>query len=338
MRYSKKIFAGLLVISCTFAVLIGADNDIKSEFTLNNNTKVIIIESIFDKNNSDIKLCENGFEICHINRYLAYGVVSDIPKTYVKSIKVFHQNQIYDLNTSGMYDAWGDRLEFGNLNSYFAEQCKDKYNCTFRGLFADAAGAFAAEWQIVNGEDIRTAIGYAMEVDFLFNNLTPKAYRNKSAKIDFTEINNITKLELANNISINVTKNIFDKNKFKIEKCKHINAICLISGRVPFGVSRVSYEIPKTYLSNIIVNHKGVDYSLDTTDMYEMDIVKFGGTCSDELNSCVFRGVLYGKNDYFAAQWRLDIDSKFVKRTALTSSDDIIRWFLKHIDADIFYD
>jgi hypothetical protein len=331
-------FYTLLLLSCTLS--IGADNDIKSEFILPNGANISIVEDVFDKNNSTIKLCGNDFEICYINGYRAYGVVSDIPKTYIKNIKVFYQNQIYDLNVKGMYNAWGNRLKYAPYSLYFWGQCKDEYNCTFRGIFADAAAAFGAEWKIINGKSVRTILCHSMDSCFESLNFIPNLYENKSIKLNSQKISNTAKLNLSNGVDIVIVQSTFDKNKFSIKKCNHIDAICLINGRVPFGTSRTSYEIPKTYLKNITVNYKSIDYTLDVNDMYDMDIVKFGGTCNDELKSCAFRGIFSNKNGNFAAQWRLNlnINDKQSKIIALTSSKDVAEYFLKYIDADIFYE
>jgi hypothetical protein len=322
------------------------------EFILPNGAKTTIVESVFDKNEFKIEKCRNNDDVCYINNEESFGILT-VFKSYVKSITVNYLGEVYSLDSSSMYNAWGEntlkyarkiQCEYGDgycLDSYFYGLCQDKYNCVFRGYFSDAAAAFSAEWAIINGKSVRTVIGHAMETDFLrsINRTIVNAYQNELTEANRQKADNTATFNLNDNLSVTVTKDVFDKNKFIIEKCNHIDVICLINGRVPFGVSLVSYEIPKTYIKNITVNYKGIDYSLDVADMYDMDISKFGGTCPNEYGGiCAFRGVFYNDNDSFAAQWWLNINDKSNRRTVLTFSKDIVKWFLKYIDADIFYD
>ena len=41
---------------------------------------------------------------------------------------------------------------------YFGDKCFDKKHCQFRELFFDAAGAFVAEWLIVDAVAIRSVL------------------------------------------------------------------------------------------------------------------------------------------------------------------------------------
>jgi hypothetical protein len=64
----------------------------------------------------------------------------------------------YKLEISQMYDAWGSRPLEANGVRYFGGSCEDELNCTLRGLFSDATGAYAAEWHIVDGVPVRTVL------------------------------------------------------------------------------------------------------------------------------------------------------------------------------------
>jgi hypothetical protein len=331
----------LFYLTCLFTPCCNSSTiEIKSEFILPNGANISIVENVFDATKHRIEKCRgNSIDICYIDGREPFGVLSEIPRTFLKNITVNYQGEVYRLDSSNMYNAWGDRLKHALYPYYFWGDCKDKYNCTFRGLFADAAAAFNVEWKIINGKSTRTVLCHSM--DFCFESLKPMSnlYKNKPIKLNPQRIDSITKLNLANGINVVITKKIFDKSRFKMEKCKHVNAICLINGYVPFGTSRTSYEIPKTYVKNITVKYKDIDYNLDVSDMYDMDIVKFGGTCNEELKFCAFRGVFSNKNGNFAAQWRLDVNNQWSgsRISALSSSQDIIECFLKYIDADIFY-
>jgi len=71
----------------------------------------------------------------------------------------------YSLDVSQMYNAWGSRpLEYKGSVRYFGGSCENALNCTLRGLFSDAAGAYVAEWQIVNGVSERTILTWSADV------------------------------------------------------------------------------------------------------------------------------------------------------------------------------
>jgi hypothetical protein len=328
----------LICFLALYGALLAAET--KSEFVLANGVKISIVEDIFDATKHDIKKCKNDFFICYIDENEPFGASWGTPKTYIKNITVTYQGEVYKLDSSNMYNAWGHRLEHAPYSSYFMGECKDKYNCTFRGMFSDAGTAFMAEWKIINGESLRTVMGYYMEIDFLNLDRVLSVYKDTPIEINPKETNGTVKINLSNGIAVSVIKNSFDKKAFKIKKCNHIDAICLINERVPFGTSRVSYEIPKTYMSNIIVTYKGIDYNLDTSDMYDADISNFGGTCNEEIGYCFFRGIFLGKGENFVAQWGLDFNNQWggSKRSVLTSGRDIIDEFLKNIDANVFFE
>jgi hypothetical protein len=325
-----------LLLLSVFALVCHA-LEAKSEFMLENGTNVSIVEDVFDETEHDIEKYKDSDDyIFSIDGNIAHGAL-EVPKTYVKSITVIYQGQIYSLDSSDMYNAWGDRTGQAPHTSYFFGDCKDKYNCTFRGIFADAGAAYRAEWKIINGKSVRTVIGYSIEAYFLSIFPRPNLYENKLVLTSKAIKDNAIKLNLTD-ANVTISKDVFNKSKSKIEKCKNANAICLINDHVPFGVPLDYYKIPKTYLKDIIITHKGENYSLNASDMYDMDLVKFGGTCNKDYNACAFRGVFTNGENDFAAQWWLDIDREQSNRSALTFSPDVVKEFLEYIDANIFYD
>jgi hypothetical protein len=304
-----------------------------------NGISISIVEGVFDSNKHNIETYANSNVIVSIDGNEPFGTSFELPKTYVKRILATYQRETYNLESSDMYNAWGNRLKYAPSSIYFWGECADKYNCTFRGLFADAGAAFSAEWKIINGKSVRTIIMYgSATTDFLNIRHTLNLYKNKPIKADSRKMDSAIRINLTNGISVAIKKDSFDKNRFKIEKCEHANIICLINDRVPFGTSQTLYKPPKTYLENITVIYKNAYYSLDVSDMYDMDLIEFGGTCHEYLNSCAFRGVFSNGESNFAVQWRLDVINNSSRRSVLTFSKDIVDDFLEHIDANIFYD
>jgi len=100
------------------------------------------------------------------------------PKTYVKSITISFKGQEYSLDASDMYDAWGSRrLEYPGVIRYFGCNCFDKTNCQLRGIFADGAATFVAEWRIIDGRSVRTVFAFDDDiVDLFMKNIDPPEY------------------------------------------------------------------------------------------------------------------------------------------------------------------
>lgn len=147
-------------------------------FSLNDELLVTFEEKPFIKSDWKITYCDNGWSVCQINGKYPFGAAARIPATYLAKLTASIKGQEYSLNSSNMFNAWGDRsvkLESGT--QYFSGVCNHEKWCTFRGLFSDAAGAFVAEWQIRDGVPERTIITYSDDVISLFiGNLTPPVY------------------------------------------------------------------------------------------------------------------------------------------------------------------
>ena len=144
--------------------------DTNSAFMLPSGVKVEIIESVFMKDSYQISGCSMHESTCIINNNIPFGIGFGLPKTYVKSITTSYQGRSYALDTSNMYNAWGNRpLEYKGVIRYFGGPCSDAKNCQFRGLFSDASGSFVAEWKVVNGLPIRTILTSSNDVMNLFS-------------------------------------------------------------------------------------------------------------------------------------------------------------------------
>jgi hypothetical protein len=170
----KKI---LILFFVVFLCDVFADNktEVKTEFSLPNGAKITIIQDIFDEKKFKLDKC--GDMVCFINGHIPQGT-EYIPETYVKSIKVHYQGEVYSLDSSDMYNALRTSELYSSMNSKrFGGQCKDKYNCTFRGIFADAAATFTVEWKIIRGKSYRTIMTFSHDIIyFIMENLEPDAY------------------------------------------------------------------------------------------------------------------------------------------------------------------
>ncbi len=145
---------------------------------------------------------------------------------------------------------------------------------------------------------------------------------------------------LPSGVTVKITEAIFDKSIFKLSGCTDTSPGCVINGHVPMGVASSS---PKTYVKKILISYQNRSYSLDVSDMYDAwgqrplereGVVRyFGGKCFDSKN-CQFRGLFSDGAASFVAEWRV-VDGLPV-RTVLSSSDDIVHLFTKHIDPPEF--
>ena len=165
-----------ILLGCLFSTSALADTT--STFTLPSDVDVTIVESVFDKEMFNVERCPSSGSICRINGRFPYGMDINVPQTYVKSITISFQGTSYALDVTDMYNAWGDRpLQYPGGIRYFGGKCFDKKNCQFRGLFSDAAGAFVAEWWIVDEVAIRTVLTSSRDVVHLFvENIDPLEY------------------------------------------------------------------------------------------------------------------------------------------------------------------
>ena len=169
---------GALILSGLF-LSMRAEADNTASFVLPSGVAVRIVEAPFQRSKFKIEGCTRNDAPCLINGRIAFGgFQGELPKTYVRSIVVTFDGQSYDLDTSAMYNAWGSRpLEHPGVIRYFGGKCFYKGNCQFRGVFADGALSFAAEWRIVNGRQIRTVLTGSDDVVHLFmKHIDPPEY------------------------------------------------------------------------------------------------------------------------------------------------------------------
>jgi hypothetical protein len=183
-----KIAASLVIVGLGLGVnaLFAAEST--AVFTLPSGVAIRIVEAPFDPAGHRVKGCgtspvnRNAVVTCLIDGLPVFGSDSQLPDTYVKSITASFKGRSYALDTSQMYNAWGKRpLEMkvkgvGTMR-YFGGSCRDALNCILRGLFSDAAGSYIAEWQIIDGTAVRTALTDSGDiVGQLINHIDPPVY------------------------------------------------------------------------------------------------------------------------------------------------------------------
>jgi len=177
-RHSTSLVAlmigTLLTLGCASIPAVAA-GDTSAVFTLPSGVQVEIVESAFKKTLFSIAGCAGQGGPCKINGAVPFGSDFTVPTTYVKKITVLYKGRSHSLDASNMYNAWGARpLETKGVVRYFGGRCFDESNCQLRGLFSDAAGAFVAEWVIVDGESYRTVLSDSNDVVRLFmRNIDP---------------------------------------------------------------------------------------------------------------------------------------------------------------------
>lgn len=164
--------AGLILLSlaiCSICWISTANAQSDAAFTLPSGVKIKIVEAPFDLKSFSVSGCEENDDRCLINGHIPFGTDLTLPKTYIKSIVAKYKGHSYSLDSSNMYDAWGSRpLSYKGAIRYFGGWCYDSKNCKFRGIFSDAAGAFVAEWQVVNGVSTRTVLTNSSDIMNLF--------------------------------------------------------------------------------------------------------------------------------------------------------------------------
>ena len=175
----RAAFFILLLLFVPTAVSANARAETKSSstFTLPSGVTVTITEAPFDKSKFTVSGCSDD-NPCFINGHIPFGLGTQLPRTYVKSITVSFKGQSYALDASDMYDAWGNRpLEVRGVVRYFGGQCSEIKYCQFRGLFSDGIGSFVAEWVIADGKPFRTVLtGSEDIVDLVSKNIDPPEY------------------------------------------------------------------------------------------------------------------------------------------------------------------
>jgi len=147
-----------------------------AQFTLPSGVKVKIEEATFSPGRARIEKGPRGGLL--IDGKIPFGVLLELPKTYVKSITIEYRGRTRSLDVSGMYDAWNQRPLSDGPVRYFGGRCDDDSGqCVVRGVFSDGMASFVAEWVVADGVSQRTVITASGDVVNLFlNHIDPPSY------------------------------------------------------------------------------------------------------------------------------------------------------------------
>lgn len=165
------------ILMLCFASLQANADEIK-EFKLNSGITVSIEEAPFNPQGHEIVNCEGSEIPCLIDGSFPYGANFSLPSTYLKKLVISFEGKSHSLDTSHMFNAWGNRpLEVKGVIRYLGGHCYDSEHCALRGLFSDAAGSYVAEWVVINGVSSRTVLTSSDDVVHLFmKNIDPPVY------------------------------------------------------------------------------------------------------------------------------------------------------------------
>ncbi|NHZ33478.1 hypothetical protein F0185_07715 [Massilia sp. CCM 8692] len=151
----------VLVLSC-LALKAHADTYQRS---LSGGIFVTLVDGSFNASEHHIQNC-NQADTCLVD-HLPPLMTLGLPNTEVKSIKVSVGGLTYTLPSSRMFDP-GLSWKFGGLER-FTGYCVNRFNCAFRARFAEAGGAYSAEWIIKDGVATRTVLSASNDISALFS-------------------------------------------------------------------------------------------------------------------------------------------------------------------------
>jgi hypothetical protein len=165
----KKLGMACLMLLGLAGAATAADDELTASYEFGKNTKVTLLEKVFDPRQARVETCRGGAGVCRINDAIPFGVSSGMPKTFLAKVTLEVDRKTYTLDSGGMYNAWGKKPGDGQGTAQrLSAQCFDAYNCIVRGLFSETAGAYIAEWAIVDGHASRTMLTGSRDVVELF--------------------------------------------------------------------------------------------------------------------------------------------------------------------------
>lgn len=171
----RRIVPLLLILAS--ACSVAGEQARTTVFVLPSKVRVSVVEAAFSTRNFKVEGCGGESESCLVDGRAPFGVVGELPRSYVEKLQVSYAGKTYVLDSSDMYDAWGGRKLSVNGIRYFGGECTDAGNCEFRGVFADGAASFAAEWKIVSGRPSRTVLTDSGDiVDLFLRNIDPPTF------------------------------------------------------------------------------------------------------------------------------------------------------------------
>lgn len=142
--------------------------------------------------------------------------------------------------------------------------------------------------------------------------------------------------DLGGGLKLHLEEREFVSSEWEIELCPGSESVCLINGKVPFGVEG---STPKSYLYKLEITNGNQTYQLDISNMfnawgkrpleYSGTVKYFFGTCQNP-KWCTFRGLFSDGAGSFVAEWKVRMG--LTERTVITNSNDIVHLFITHIE------
>ena len=145
---------------------------------------------------------------------------------------------------------------------------------------------------------------------------------------------NITTYSFDSGVSVTLTETVYSKSQ--LVECEKNNSTCRTNGDVVFGSVN---QKPTSYLKQIYINIDDKIYDLDTSYMYnawagkpkevEGVIQYLYASCFDK-NNCIVRGLFSDAAGSYIGEWKITNTQPY--RTVLTSSNDLVKVFIKDIN------
>ena len=157
-----QVRAPTVLIAATVSAGLTYAQDSTAHFSLPSGVAITIVESRVE--GSTVPNCRVT------GKSLQFS--DNSPTTFVKSISGEYKGMTFQLDGSCMSNAWNGRpLEIPGAIRYFGGHCKlrtEGLYCTLRGVFADGAESFVAEWNVVAGQSHRTVLSGSQDIINLF--------------------------------------------------------------------------------------------------------------------------------------------------------------------------
>ncbi len=126
----------------------------RKEIQLGKDVSLLMETRAFDAKRHDVKLCAGGIP-CLIDGRPVYGTYRSLPSVEIVSLTLKTGNRAIPLDTSAMYNPWSPR-EDRDVDVWLSRELGDQL--VIRGEFSDGAGAYFAEWEVVEGSALRTIL------------------------------------------------------------------------------------------------------------------------------------------------------------------------------------
>ena len=123
------------------------------EIALGPDTRILLRTRPFDGKRHQVRRCKGV--PCLVDEKPVYGAYGDLPDIEIVSLVLRTGSRDIPLDTSAMYNPWSPR-EDRDVHIWLSRELGERL--LIRGEFSDGAGAYFAEWEVVEGSAIRTVL------------------------------------------------------------------------------------------------------------------------------------------------------------------------------------